>query len=58
MSELNLRVVGCPVHGLRAIDLNGTEDMCGDCRVLGPDGKPLGWADGRPPEYVPEQVGR
>lgn len=45
---MNLRPVGCPVHGLRAIDLDGPEEMCGECRVLGTDGRPLGWEDGRP----------
>lgn len=50
--------VVCPRHGERTIDLNevgaNVEEvtMCPDCRVVGPDGRPLGWKDGRPSEYV------
>lgn len=40
--------VHCPRHGYRLIGLNGPEEMCEDCRVLAPDGRPLGWNDGRP----------
>lgn len=29
----NLRVVACPRHGLRTIDLHGPDEMCEDCRV-------------------------
>jgi hypothetical protein len=43
-------VVDCPTHGLRAFLLSGSEVMCGNCRVVGPDRKPLGWDDGRPTE--------
>jgi hypothetical protein len=43
-------VVDCPAQGLRALVLSGPEPMCGDCRVVGPDRKPLGWDDGRPTE--------
>lgn len=39
--------IACPVHGRRRFDLAGPEPMCGECRVVGPDGRPLGWADGR-----------
>lgn len=42
----NWRVIKCPVHGTYALDLNGPESMCGECRVVGPDGKPLGRQDG------------
>lgn len=38
----NWRVVACRVHGIRAVDLQGPDPMCGECRVLGPDGQPLG----------------
>lgn len=44
--------VGCPRHGERLIDLDGPEPMCPDCRVLDDEGRPLGWQDGRPTEYV------
>lgn len=44
---MNLRVVGCPDHGLRALDLDGPEPMCEHCRVLDTDGRPLGDDDGR-----------
>ena len=47
--ETNLRVVACDVHGIRALDMNSADrdqDMCEECRVVGPDGKPLGWQDG------------
>lgn len=37
--------VGCPAHGLRVIDLHGPEPMCSSCRVMGPDGRPLGSDD-------------
>jgi hypothetical protein len=47
---MNLRVIGCPAHGLRAVDLDGPERLCEDCRVLGPDGLSLGHWDGRPTE--------
>jgi hypothetical protein len=45
------RTVDCPVHGRRAVDLNseggsdGPDWMCSNCRVVGPDGRPLGWDD-------------
>ena len=45
-SAVFMHEVRCPVHGLRTIDLNGPEEMCADCQIIGPDGKPLGWEDG------------
>lgn len=58
---MNLRVVGIPAPdgpiNVRVVDLD-TDDgdpMTADDRVLGPDGQPLGWADGRPTEHeLPE----
>lgn len=55
---MNLRVVGTPTDNglinLRVVDLDSADDpMSPDDRVLGPDGKPLGWQDGQPTEYVP-----
>ena len=47
MNRKNVRRVDCPQHGERVIDLNRPEPMCPDCRVVGHDGKPLGWQDGR-----------
>jgi hypothetical protein len=32
------------------MDLDGLESMCEDCRVVGLDGKLLGWSDGLPTE--------
>lgn len=40
--EKNFRVVLCPTHGIRGLDLNSKDPMCGHCRVVGPDGSPLG----------------
>lgn len=31
----------CPRHGMRTIDLHGPELMCEECRMIGPDDKPL-----------------
>lgn len=41
----NWRVINCPDHGTYALDLNGPREMCGECRVVGPDGNPLGSQD-------------
>lgn len=42
-----MRRIACPTDGERVIDLNGPESMCPDCQLIGHDGKPLGWQDGR-----------
>lgn len=51
-ARVNPRRVSCPQDGERVIDLDAPErePMCPGCRVLGPDGKPVGWQDGRPTE--------
>ncbi len=54
---MNVQVVGCPVDGLRVVDLDGTDPMCGECRVLCSCGQPLG--HGAPPDtreaHMPDQ---
>jgi hypothetical protein len=48
-SAVNMRRTACPQHGERIINLDSPESaMCPDCRIVGDDGKPLGWQDGRP----------
>lgn len=49
---MNLRIVGVPGGVPRVLDLDGPASMHPDERVLGPDGKPLGWEDGRPTELT------
>jgi hypothetical protein len=54
---MNLRLVGIPTDtgliNLRVVDLDDPNQlMTADDRVLGPDGKPLGWSDGLPTSDV------
>lgn len=49
---MNLRIVGTPTEAgptnMRVVDVDTDDTMTADERLLGPDGKPLGWSFGRP----------